>query len=266
MRITGVINQKGGVGKTAVVAGVAGALAERGRRVLVGDLDPQGHLTVTALQLQRIADGRPSLATALAGDYTGPVRGLVVNHSVTAAGGRLDVLPNSFRMWTAVRDLDKRPDRERQLGRLLAELAGDYDDVLLDAPPALDILTDNILAAVDGVLIPVQPDDSSLEALRLLLGQIHALQHALRRPPIELHGLVASAYRRPLASIDKTVMERLGQIEDLPVLVHLPWAVVVKEAWRSGQPVTTYAPDTASAAAYRDLADVLVAAAPVAAR
>ncbi|MGH3438207.1 MAG: ParA family protein [Pseudonocardiaceae bacterium] len=260
MRITGVINQKGGVGKTAVVAGVAGALAERGQRVLAGDLDPQGHLTVTALKLARVPVDQPSLAAALAGDYDGPTSALVTHHSITEAGGRLDLLPTSIRMWTAVRDLDKRPDRERQLGRLLDDLAGDYDHVLLDAPPALDILTDNILAAVDGVLIPVQPEDSSLEALRLLLGQIRALERALRRPPVQLHGLVASLYRRPLSTIDGTVMDRLSEIDGLPILGHFPLAVVIKEAWRAGQPVPIHASNTEAANAYRTLADVLDAA------
>lgn len=257
MRVTGVLNQKGGVGKTALAVGVGGALAEAGRRVLLGDLDPQGHLTVTALRLPRVPVEEPSLAAALAGDYDGPVADLVVRHSTTPAGGVLDVLPTSYRMWTAVRDLDRRPDRERQLGRLLEELADAYDHVLLDAPPALDILTDSVLAAAHGVLIPVQPEDSSIEALRLLLGQVRALERALRRPPIRLHGLVVSLYRRPLSSIDRTVLDQLETLDGLPILAHLPLAVVVREAWRAGRPITDYAPDSEIAAACRQLAAAL---------
>ncbi|MGH3095569.1 MAG: ParA family protein [Streptosporangiales bacterium] len=257
MRITGVINQKGGVGKTAVTVGVAGALAERGHRVLVADVDPQGHLTATALRLPRVAEHEPSLAAALAGDYAGDPSALVVTHSTTPAAGRLDVLPTSLRMFTAMRDLDKRPDRERQLTRLLDHVVDRYDHVLLDAPPALDILTDNILAAADGVLIPVQPDDSSIEALRILLAQVRTLQHALQRSPLELHGLIPSCYRRPLSTIDRTVMERLAEIEGLPVLGHLPLAVVIKEAWRAGQPVTMHAADSEAASTYRAIAETL---------
>ena len=127
MQTTGVVQQKGGVGKTGLAVGTAGALAERGRRVLLGDLDPQGHATVSALRMARVPQDAPSLAAALAGDYDGPAKDLVVRHSTTPAGGVLDVLPTSLKMFTAARDLDKRPDRERQLGRLLEELATDRD-------------------------------------------------------------------------------------------------------------------------------------------
>lgn len=259
MKTTGVVQQKGGVGKTGLTVGAAGALAERGRRVLVGDLDPQGHATAVALKLARVPQDQPSLAAALAGEFDGPAEQLVVRHSTTAAGGVLDVLPTSLKMFTAARDLDKRPDRERQLGRILDELAPHYDDCLLDGPPALDILTDNILAAADGLLIPVQPDDTSIEALKILFGQIRALERALRREPARLHGLVPSNFRRPLSLIDKSVMETLRQIDGIPVITELPLAAVVKEAWRAGQPVVSFdrGTDTESAAAYRAVADVL---------
>ncbi len=252
------VQQKGGVGKTGLTAGTAGALAERGRRVLVGDADPQGHLTVSALKVQRIAQGEPSLAAALAGEYHGPARELIVRHSETPQGGVLDVLPTSLRMFTAARDLDKRPDRERQLGRILEEIAEDYDHCLLDAPPALDILTDNILACSHGLLIPVQPDDSSIEALRILFSQIRSLERALRRDPSRIHGLVPSNFRRPMSLIDKSVMASFRALEGVPILAELPLAVVVKEAWRAGQPVTSFeGGDSDSAKAYRQVADVV---------
>lgn len=259
MQTTGVVQQKGGVGKSGLTVGTAGALAERGRRVLVGDLDPQGHASAVALKVARVPQDRPSLAAWLAGDWDGPPRELVVRHSTTPAGGVIDVLPTSLRMFTAARDLDKRPDRERQLGRLLEELADDYDECLLDSPPALDILTDNVIAAADGLLIPVQPDDTSIEALRILFGQIRALERALRRPPLRLHGLVPSTYRRPLSLIDRSVMSELHKVDGLPVIAELPLAAVVKEAWRRGVPVPLFeqAAQSSSAAAYRAVADVL---------
>jgi chromosome partitioning protein len=257
MQITGSLNQKGGVGKTAIAVGVGGALAERGRRVLLADVDPQGHLTVTALRMPRVPLDEPSLAAALAGVYDGPVRQLVVRHSSTPAGGVLDVLPSSTRMFTAPRDLDKRGDRERQLGRLLDELAEDYDHVIIDPPPALDILTDNVLAASDGMLIPVEPDDSSIEALRLLLGQIRGLERELRLSPITLHGLVLSHYRTPLATIDRTVVSQLQAIKGLDVLAELPLAVAVKESWRAGVPLPLHQPGHPHADQFRRLADVL---------
>lgn len=261
MEITGVVQQKGGVGKTGLAAGTAGALAERGRRVLVGDTDPQGHLTVSALKLTRVAQDAPSLASALAGEEVGPTRELVVRHSSTPTGGVVDVLPSSLRMFTAARDLDKRPDRERQLGRLLEEVAADYDHCVLDGPPALDILTDNILASARRVVIPVQPDDSSIEALRILFAQIRALERALRRDPITVLGTVASNFRRPLSLIDQSVMTSLEAMREqgIPLLGQLPLAAVVKECWRAGVPTPLHARGAASNAAstYRAVADAI---------
>lgn len=269
VQVTGTLNQKGGVGKTALAVGVAGALVERGRRVLLGDLDPQGHLTTTALQMTRGPVDQRSLAQALAGQYDGPARELAVTHTELDNGGVLHVLPSSTRMFTAPRDLDRRPDRERQLGRLLEEVEQDYDHVILDPPPALDILTDNVLAAADGLMIPVQPDDSSIEALRLLLEQIRTLEKELRlEPPIALHGLVLSAYRKPLSTIDRSVVDQLYSIHALPVLAELPLSVAVKEAWRAGVPLSLRQPDHPHAEQYRLVADVLDRAAglPVPAR
>lgn len=256
VRITSVLNQKGGVGKTGLAAGAGGALAERGQRVLLVDLDPQGHLTVEALGLPEADPGGPTLPDALTGTYRGPAKDLVVRHSTTDAGGTLDLLPHSLNMFVAGRELDKLTAREWRLTRLLEEL-GDYDHVLIDCPPALDILTDNALAAAHGVVIPVQPERTSMRALGLLLDQIDALESALRRPRLDLHGLVPSVYRRPMGKLATSVMAEFGQLDHLPILAHLPLSVTVTEAWDAGRTLVDYAPDSEHAAAYRTVANAL---------
>lgn len=261
MRTTCVLNQKGGVGKTGLVAGVGGALADRGRRVLLVDLDPQGHLTVEALGLDEADPAGPTLAKALTGSYRGPTEQLVTQHSSTEAGGALDVLPHALAMFTAGRDLDRLTAREWRLARVLEDLAGDYDHCLIDCPPALDILTDNAIAAAHGLVIPVQPERTSMRALGLLLDQVDAVENALRRPQLDLHGLVPSVYRRPLSRLATSVMAEFGQYDHVPVLAHLPLSVTVTEAWDAGQPVTRYAADSEHATAYRTVADVLESAA-----
>ncbi|MPZ66652.1 MAG: AAA family ATPase [Pseudonocardiaceae bacterium] len=255
MHVTAVLNQKGGVGKTGLTAGVGGALAETGARVLLVDLDPQGHLTTEALGLAE-ADEPATVAAALAGHYTGPVAQLVAHHSKTDAGGVLDVLPTALAMFLVGRELDRLPAREWRLARLLEALADRYDRVVIDCPPALDVLTDNALAACHGVLIPVQPERSSVRALRLLLGQIEGLEAALRRERIVLHGLVPGLYRRPLSRLAAHVMGELDALP-LPMLAHLPLAVVVGEAWDAGVPLTSYAPHSEHADAYRSVAATL---------
>lgn len=261
---TAVLNQKGGVGKTGLTAGAGGALAERGRRVLLIDLDPQGHLTAEALRMKEADPEGPNVADALTGDYTGPVQDLIVHRPQHPSGGQLDLIPTCVNMFLVVKTLYSRARApEFRLERLLEQLpVGSYDHVLIDCPPSLDVLTDNALVAASGVVIPVQPNNTSLRALRLLITQLGVLEAELRLPQRELYGLVPGIYRRPLSGIAKHKMkqlERYSTVEDaeippLPILAHLPLAAVVEEAWLSGETITDYQPEAPIADAYRRIA------------
>jgi chromosome partitioning protein len=252
MAITAVVNQKGGVGKTATALNVAGALAERGRRVLLVDLDPQGHLS-EALKLADPGE-EATLAAALVGQYTGPPAQLVVEHSTRDNGGRLDAVPNTPEMFTVAREVDQLRAREHRLARVLVPLVAAYDHVVIDCPPSLDILTDNALAASDGVLIPVQAEDSSIRALELLLQQFDAVDRDLRAAALVLHGLVVNLLRRPPSVLARSVLDKLADLDDLPILGTIPQSVTVTEAWRYGQPVVDYAPTSEHAEVYRTVA------------
>jgi len=254
--VTAVTNQKGGVGKTATTIHLGGALAEAGRNVLLIDLDPQGHLTDgLSLDQAPTGDDAANLYRALVGEYTGSVADLIAEHSRPA--GRLDVVPNTVEMFLAVRELDRSRAREHRLARLLSAFRGVYDHVLIDAPPSLDVLTDNALTAADGVLIPVQAEDSSLKALRLLLPQIAAVDADLREKPLTLHGLVVNLLRRPVNKLAQSVLDELELLDGLPVLGTVPLSVTVTEAWRHGRTVVDYAPDSEHAQVYRSLAKTL---------
>ncbi|AEA29051.1 ParA family protein [Pseudonocardia dioxanivorans] len=262
--VTAFLNQKGGVGKTGVTVGAGGALAEMGRRVLMIDLDPQGHLTCEALRLPEADQDGPNLARALTGEYEGPIQDLIISRPSYDGGGQLDVIPTTLAMFLVVRDLYSRRAPETKLARLLEQLPSDaYDHILIDCPPSLDILTDTALVAADGVVIPVQPSNTSLRALRLLIDQIAAIENDLRLPRRELYGMVPGLYRRPLSGIQRFKMAELerytlpdpdGLVEPLPILAHLPLATIVEEAWLSGEPVTDYRPSAPIADAYRKVA------------
>ncbi|EHY87809.1 ParA family protein [Saccharomonospora azurea] len=256
MQITSVVNQKGGVGKTALSVGTAAALAERGRRVLLIDLDPQGHATTEMLGLAEPPPEAPSLAKALTKTWRGPIEELVIAHprAKVGRGGAFDVIPTSPGMFDLIRRLDQFRVPGWQLARVIQ--FANYDHVVIDCPPALDVLTNNALVASHGVLVPVQPDRTSIRALRLMREQIGYLEAAVGRPPLVYHGLVPGLYRRPVSAYAAAALRELESF-DIPVLAHVPLGVVVNEAASRGIPVTTFAPETAQAAAFREIARVL---------
>ncbi|MFD9965072.1 ParA family protein [Amycolatopsis sp. NPDC058986] len=257
--VVAVLNQKGGVGKTGLTSGTAGALRKRKRRVLLVDLDPQGHLTTEALGLEDVDPTKPSLAGLLAQSEDKKMAGvtlqdLIVTHSGGGPGeGRIDVVPTSTEMFLVVRQMYQGRGRriEYRLADLLDTLPADqYDHILIDCPPSLDILTDNALVAADGLLIPVELARTSVRALSLLFSQIAVAEEQLKLPPRTLLGLVPSLFRRPLSGYSKYVapdIEAFEEPEDeditaVPILAHLPRAVSVEEAWLQGVPIGDYVP------------------------
>ncbi len=263
--ITAVVNQKGGVGKTSTTINLGGALALAGHRVLLVDLDPQGHLTVALKLAARdgllLSDG---LLGKLAPDMA---RRLAVTHSDADNGGRLDVLPTCNEMLLISPLMYQLKAREVRLKRLLAGLDKDYDHILIDCPPSLDVLTDNALAAADGVVIPVQLEDSTVRALKLLFAQIDDIEESVRTEPLTIHGMVASMVERgaggqPRSNIARSVLADLEELDGVPVLAQVPRGVPLTEAWREGEALATYAPDTEHAAAFTVVAKVLEAARP----
>lgn len=256
MQITSVVNQKGGVGKTSLSVGAAAALAEQGRRVLLIDLDPQGHASTEFLGLPEVPSGKPSLPLALSKMWKGPVADLAVPHprSNIGKGGCFDVIPTAPGMFDLVRRLDHFRIPGWELARVLQ--FAHYDHVIIDCPPALDLLTNNALAATHGLLVPVQPDRTSIRALRLLREQVDHLEQLIKRRPIEYYGIVPGLYRRPMSAYAEVAMRELHAL-GIQVLPHIPMGVVINEAAERGMPVTSYAPHSPQAAAFHQIAKVL---------
>jgi chromosome partitioning protein len=260
-RITAMVNQKGGVGKTTTTVNVGGALSAKGNRVLLVDLDPQGHLTVMMAMRELI---RPyGLGSHLIGkldqmtDDARDINNLIVPHS-----DGLDVLPTAIDMVTVADDIRAVRGREERLGKILKPLLARYDHIVIDCPPSLDTLTDNALTCSDDAVVLVQLEDTSMRALELLFAQISAINDELRDDdPLEILGLVVSMLERgvgglPRSNIARSVLEALEGLP-YPILASVPRGIPVTEAARFGQAVEQYAPHSEHAQAFRDVAGAL---------
>lgn len=251
-RMIAITNQKGGVGKTTTTINLGAALKERGRRVLLIDLDPQASLTLslglTADSLQKTIYNA-LLATAKGEDE--PVDGLLLE---TGAG--LDLLPANIELSQAELDLTREPLGVFALRDSVSSFAEGYDYVLLDCPPSLGILNANALAAAGEVIIPLQADYLALKGVDMLLNTIAKMQKRANTN-LKVRGiLLTMADLRTLHAREVVDAARASFGQSAPVFETIIHANVrLKEAPITGQSVLAYATDSASAADYRALAE-----------
>ncbi|MGY0466933.1 ParA family protein (plasmid) [Kitasatospora sp. cg17-2] len=247
MHVVAILNQKGGVGKTTDTIHLGGALAEHGRRVLLVDLDPQGNLT-TALGIPRL-EGPLTMPTAmLNGCSAEQARALVHQHS-----DNLYVIPSSLDMFSLPRKLHGERAAHERLWRVLRHLEGMFDVCLIDCRPGLDVDTDAALYAAGSLLIPVDVDEFSIDALSLLLGQMETLSAELEHPAPDVRGLIINRVMLPLSAINGAVMNELKSAGP-QVLAEIPVRSILAEARNQRKTITQYAPKSDVAQMFRDLA------------
>lgn len=254
-RIIALCNQKGGVGKTTTSINLAASLAEYGRRVLAVDFDPQGALSAG---LGIPTHDVPTIYDLLL-DTKRDAHGVIVKSSVEG----LDVLPANIDLSAAEVHLVNEVARETILARVLRQVAGEYDVILIDCQPSLGLLTVNALTASHGVLIPLECEFFALRGVALLIETIEKVRDRLN-PGITLDGLLATMYdSRTLHS--REVLERVVETFGDDVLeTVIGRTVKFPDASVSGVPITEFAPEHAAAQAYLRLARELVARGAVA--
>jgi len=250
-RVIALCNQKGGVGKTTSTINLGAALAEVGRRVLLVDFDPQGALSVgLGVQPHQLELTSYNLLME---------RGVAVDDVImkTSVPG-IDLLPSNIDLSAAEIQLVTEVAREQTLARELAPVLDRYDFVLIDCQPSLGLLTVNALTAARGVIIPLECEFFSLRGVALLIDTIEKVQHRLN-PELVLDGILATMYdSRTLhgREVFSRVVEAFGdKVYDTVIsrTVRFPETTV------AGEPITSWAPNSTGAKAYRNLAREVIA-------
>jgi chromosome partitioning protein len=243
-KVLAITNQKGGVGKTTTSINLAAALAKMKRRVLLVDLDPQGNATMGS----GVSKEECALTTyeVLIGTDT-------VEAARLTTVSEYDLVPSNSRLSGAEVELIELDRRERRLRNALDNARREYDFILMDCPPALNLLTVNALVAAQSVLIPMQCEYYALEGLTALLNTIRKVREAYN-PPLQIEGLLRTMFD-PRNRLDNEVSAQLREhFGDKLYNAIIPRNIRLAEAPSHGMPVIAYDLYSKGAQAYLALA------------
>lgn len=242
-----IFNQKGGVGKTTTNINLAACLANRGKKVLILDIDPQGNTTsgigVTKRNL------KDTIYNILIDKDYDP-RKAIIKTGVK----NLDLIPASVDLAGAEVELVSMEGRESALKDGLDKIRGDYDYIFIDCPPSLGLLTINSLAAVDSVLVPIQCEFYALEGVSQLVSTIDLVKKSLN-PKLEIQGVILSMFDGRTNLSIQVVQEVKKYFGNKVYSTVIPRNVRLAEAPSYGMPITEYDPKSKGAEAYGDFAD-----------
>jgi len=245
-----IANQKGGVGKTTSTVNLGAFLAYYGMNVLLVDVDPQSNATSSVgIDKQAVRGGTYQ---ALLED--GNIRDYILRNPKL----KLSILPASPDLAGAEVELVNEVGRETLLKRKLLPLAEDYDYILIDCPPSLGLLTLNgLVAAVDGILIPVQCEYLAMEGLGDLIATIERVRRVIS-PDLTVRGVILTMFDSRTNLANDVVVEVKKHFEEKVFDSIVPRSVRLAEAPSYGVPISLYSPGSIGAKAYQELAKELL--------
>ena len=243
-KVIAVTNQKGGVGKTTTAINLAASLAASDLRVLLIDSDPQGN-TTTGVGVPK--DGKPTIYDAILGHHS--LEDVIIPTNLEG----LDLVPADKNLIAANLELVDLPKREFTLRQKLAPVRESYRYILIDCPPALDLLTLNALIAADSVLIPIQCEFFALEGVSELMDTIDRIRDSFHHP-LRIEGVLLTMYD-DRTNLTRQVAEDLREFfRDEVFRTVIPRSIRLAEAPSFGKPILTYDVRSRGAESYIKLA------------
>lgn len=249
-RVIGIVNQKGGVGKTTTAINLSACLAEKGKKVLMIDLDPQGNAT-SGFGLERDKIENTVYELLISDELT--IKDCLQKDVLE----NIDILPSNVNLSGAEIELIGIKRKEFILKKKLEPVRDDYNFIIIDCPPSLNMLTVNALTTADSVLVPIQCEYYALEGLSLLLHTISLVKKRLNAS-LEVEGVVFTMYdsRTNLSlQVVENVKDNLKQNVYKTII---PRNVRLAEAPSHGLPINKYDPKSAGAEGYRSLAQEVI--------
>lgn len=245
-KVISIANQKGGVGKTTTTINLSAALAEKGKRILIIDIDPQGN-TSSGFGVDK--NQKENTVYELILGYS-TIKEAIVHNVIP----NLDLIPSNVNLAGAEIELIDKPHKEAILKNELDFIQEDYDYILIDCPPSLNVLTVNAMVASDAVLVPIQCEFYALEGLSQLIHTINLVRERLN-PKLDIEGIVFTMYDSR-TNLSQQVVENVREHVTQKIYnTMIPRNVRLAEAPSYGEPITVYDSKSVGAESYRALAE-----------
>lgn len=249
-RIIAVANQKGGVGKTTTAINLSACLAEKGKKVLTVDVDPQGN-TTSGLGINKNEEEN-TIYELMIGECE--IKDCIVETEIE----NVSVIPSNVNLAGAEIELIGIEEKEYIMKKSIEQVRDNYEFIIIDCPPSLNTLTVNAMTTADTVLVPIQCEYYALEGLTQLIHTINLVKKRLN-PSLEIEGVVFTMFDAR-TNLSLQVVENVkGNLKQNIYKSIIPRSVRLAEAPSHGLPINIYDSKSTGAEAYRDLADEVIA-------